>query len=89
MTVAVCAICLEPLTTGGAVTPVHAACLACQHPAAKQRVLEVAHRWDHGKPMPVVVECVCTVEGCGFHTTITDEPNGTDAPNQKGDDHAE
>jgi hypothetical protein len=27
MSVTVCAICLEPLTTGGAVTPVHAACL--------------------------------------------------------------
>jgi len=97
MSVTVCAICLEPLTTGGAVTPVHAACLGVGADLLALAHAVVAHdaAWgdiaddrrlylDLLKKARPILERAARAE----HTTITDEPTGTDAPTQ-GDDHAE
>jgi hypothetical protein len=96
MSVTVCAICLEPLTTGGALTPVHAACLGVDadllalaravvaFDAARILVDERRLYLDLLKKARPILERAARAE----HTTITDEPTGTDAPTQ-GDDHAE
>jgi hypothetical protein len=103
MTVTVCAICLEPLTTGGALTPVHAACMGVD--ADLLAALKMAravirdwhdrdlpdamlfpswHAYTQSREMRIIDAAIAKAE-----RTITDEPTGTDAPNQQGDDHAE
>ena len=102
MTVTVCAICLEPLTTS-AVTPVHAACLgvdadlldlaraAVAYNAAIQRHAATGKPWslfNHDELYYGWLTKARAIIERAERTTITDEPNGTDAPTQ-GDDHAE
>ena len=60
MAVTVCAICLEPLTTGGALTPVHAACLGCWHPAEVQEIDRIEATQEGGQIVAVKAELRCT-----------------------------
>lgn len=100
MSTTVCAICLKPLTTGGALTPVHAACLgvdadllaACK--AANSVMswmlnarLQSVHRNPNKLFATVAAIRAAIAKAERLHTTITDDHTGRDAQNPTtGDD---